>query len=140
MIARTRLLTLATVLVMGLVAVPPATAVGTPRYVEGADEAALFFDPQQVVDIKMTMPQSSIDALWADPKGEYMPGTIVVKTKPQTVGPLTVGIRLKVVKLNSRSTRAVLKTAPTSVRLSPRTHSRATPGSMKSLRLPTWPR
>lgn len=72
-----------------------ASAATSPRYVEGTDAAAPFFDPQQVVDIKMTMPQSSIDALWVDPKGEYMPGTITVRTKSQTVGPLNVGIRLK---------------------------------------------
>jgi hypothetical protein len=58
------------------------------------DPAAWLFDPGAVVEIDLTLPQESIDALNADP-GEYQDGTFSLTTTSDKYGPLDVGIRLK---------------------------------------------
>lgn len=60
----------------------------------GVDQAAEIFDPTQVADIQLGLPQSSIDALNLDPD-TYVAGTITLTTSTTTYGPLNVGIRLK---------------------------------------------
>ena len=70
---------------------PPAPV----SYVEGTDPAAPLFDPTRIISIDLTAPQGSIDALWADPKGEYQLATMTVTTPDATYGPWDVGLRLK---------------------------------------------
>jgi hypothetical protein len=60
----------------------------------GGDLAGWMFDPNVVVDIDLSLPQSSIDALNADPE-TYQDGTFSLTTTGGTYGPLQVGIRLK---------------------------------------------
>jgi hypothetical protein len=68
----------------------PSSAGGGPP----ADQAAWLFDPGKVVEINLTLPQSSIDALGATPT-EYVDGTFSLNTTGGTYGPLNVGVRLK---------------------------------------------
>jgi CotH kinase protein len=80
---------------LGLVALAPPWA--------QADEAAPIYDPSSVAVIELAMPQSSMEALEADPPSdEYQPGTFSLALgdgTPNGVGelspPLEVGIRLK---------------------------------------------
>lgn len=65
-----------------------------PSYVEGTDEAASLFDPLKVVSVNLNLPQTSIDALWADPR-TYVPATFTLTTDSATYGPLQVGVHLK---------------------------------------------
>jgi CotH kinase protein/RTX calcium-binding nonapeptide repeat (4 copies) len=53
-----------------------------------------LFSPAAVVEIDLTLPQESIDALNADPD-EYVDGTFSLTTPSENFGPLDVGIRLK---------------------------------------------
>jgi CotH kinase protein/RTX calcium-binding nonapeptide repeat (4 copies) len=69
----------------------PAAVAGEPP---ADDPAAWLFDPAAVVEIDLTLPQESIDALNIDP-GEYQDGTFSLTTPSETYGPLDVGIRLK---------------------------------------------
>ena len=64
------------------------------NYVEGTDAAATLYDPLKVREVALTMPQSSIDSLFADPR-TYVPGTFTITVDGTQYGPLTVGIRLK---------------------------------------------
>ncbi len=66
------------------------------------DPAAAMYSPGTVDVVDLTMPQTSIEALEADPEGEYVPGTFSLATTdgtPAGVGsfstPINVGIRLK---------------------------------------------
>jgi len=66
------------------------------------DPAASMYQPGSVVAIDLTLPQASIEALEADPTGEYRAGTFSLATTdgtPAGIGefssPLDVGIRLK---------------------------------------------
>jgi len=55
-----------------------------------------LFDPSVVHVIDLTLPQSTIDALNADPEGAYHDATFTLtRAGGQTYGPLAVGIRLK---------------------------------------------
>jgi CotH kinase protein len=62
----------------------------------GVDQAAEIFDPTEVADIDLDLPQPSIDALNLDPHTQtYQPATITLTISTTTYGPLNVGIRLK---------------------------------------------
>jgi hypothetical protein len=58
------------------------------------DLAGWMFDPAMVVDVGMTLPPESIEALNQEPE-EYVPGTFSLTTTGASYGPLQVGIRLK---------------------------------------------
>lgn len=60
----------------------------------GVDMASEIYDPAQVADIELDLPQASIDALSVDPD-TYVPGKITLTTSSTTYGQLDVGIRLK---------------------------------------------
>jgi spore coat protein CotH len=60
----------------------------------GVDEAAEIFDPTEVADIDLGLPQSSMDALAVDPD-TYVPGSITLTTSTTTYERPNVGIRLK---------------------------------------------
>ena len=67
-----------------------------------ADEAAAMYQPETVVVIRLTLPPASIEALEADPEGEYQEGFFSMAYTdglPDGVGefsaPIKVGIRLK---------------------------------------------
>ncbi|MBI5310533.1 MAG: CotH kinase family protein [Actinobacteria bacterium] len=56
------------------------------------------FDPSCVSQIELTAPQTSIDNLYADPKGAYQPATMsfdICGAGTQVFGPLNVTFRLK---------------------------------------------
>ena len=58
------------------------------------DPAAALYDPAAVSLADIVLPQSSIDALDADPF-EYQPGTLAMTVAGVHYGPLQVGVRLK---------------------------------------------
>jgi hypothetical protein len=60
----------------------------------GGDAAGWMFDPSMVVEIGLTLPQSSIDALAIDPD-TYQDATFSLTTTGGSYGPLQVGARLK---------------------------------------------
>jgi hypothetical protein len=68
----------------------PSSTGGDPTQ----DLAAWLFDPSKVVDIDLTLPPASIDALNADPD-TYQPGEFSLTTTGASYGPLQVGVRLK---------------------------------------------
>ena len=72
-----------------------AARVAPSIYVEGSDPQAKIFDPLKVIDVKLTMEQPDIDALAADPRGNYQLGTMSVRTSWGKWGPYDIGIRLK---------------------------------------------
>jgi CotH kinase protein/RTX calcium-binding nonapeptide repeat (4 copies) len=80
-------------LFLGLVspAWAPAAVTGEPP---ADDPAAWLFSPAAVVEIDLTLPQQSIDALSSDPT-EYQDGTFSLTTTSEKYGPLNVGLRLK---------------------------------------------
>jgi hypothetical protein len=54
------------------------------------------FDPGRVHEINLTLPQSTIDGINADPEGQYYPATFsMTRADGQIYGPLAVGVRLK---------------------------------------------
>ncbi|HEX6666722.1 MAG TPA: CotH kinase family protein [Solirubrobacterales bacterium] len=66
------------------------------------DPPASMYSPSAIVVIDLTLPQSSIEALEAEPEEEYQPGTFSLASTDGTPGgvgafstPLNVGIRLK---------------------------------------------
>ena len=59
-----------------------------------ADPAAALYDPAAVSLADIALPQSSIDALDADPS-EYQPGTLEMTVADVRYGPLEIGVRLK---------------------------------------------
>jgi hypothetical protein len=89
---------------VGLLAIPAllvfaGTAAAVPP--EG-DPPESMYSPSAIVVIDLTLPQSSIEALEAEPEEEYQPGTFSMATTDGTPGgigtfstPLNVGIRLK---------------------------------------------
>ena len=81
------------VLFLGLLspASSPAAVSGEPP---ADDPAAWLFNPAAVVEIHLTLPQESIDALNIDPT-EEQDGTFSLTTTSEKYGPLNVGIRLK---------------------------------------------
>ena len=95
------LLLAAAIGVPALVIAPSSTASARPTaptpsvYVEGNDPQAKVFDPLKVIKINLTMEQPAIDALAADPRGNYQLGTMSVRTSWGTWGPYDIGIRLK---------------------------------------------
>jgi hypothetical protein len=69
----------------------PSSAGGGPP-----PDPSWLFDPSAVHVIDLTLPQSTIDALNADPEGEYHDATFTLtRAGGQTYGPLAVGVRLK---------------------------------------------
>ena len=69
----------------------PSAAGGGPP-----PDPSWLFDPGMVHEINLTLPQATIDALNADPEGEYHDATFTLtKEGGQTYGPLAVGVRLK---------------------------------------------
>lgn len=86
-----------------VVSIPTASfAVTAPSYVEGTDPAAVLFDPTKVADVDLTLSESSLANLTQEMcnGGDYQPGTLTLRynspaTGSTTIGPLTVGIRLK---------------------------------------------
>jgi CotH protein/lamin tail-like protein len=69
----------------------PSSAGGGPP-----PDPSWLFDPTAVHVIDLTLPQSTIDALNADPEGEYHDATFTLtRAGGQTYGPLAVGVRLK---------------------------------------------
>jgi hypothetical protein len=81
------------VLFLGLLSptLAPAAIAGEPP---ADDPAAWLFSPAAVVEIDLTLPQESSDALNIDPT-EYQDGTFSLTTPSEKYGPLNVGIRLK---------------------------------------------
>jgi hypothetical protein len=85
------------------VSIPTASVAATaPSYVEGTDPAAVLFNPTTVADIDLTLSESSLENLTQEMcnGGDYQPGTLTLRYDSgtggsTTVGPLTVGIRLK---------------------------------------------
>ena len=71
-----------------------ALAFAAPASAAAADPAAPLYDPAAVSLADIVLPQSSIDALNADPY-EYQPGTLVMTVAGVSHGPLQVGVRLK---------------------------------------------
>lgn len=63
---------------------------------DGGDppDPAWLYDPGAVLEVNLTAPQSSLDALGVDPH-TYVPGTFSLTTTGGTYGPLDVGLRLK---------------------------------------------
>lgn len=79
-----------------------SVAAGATSYVEGTDSAAVLFDPTTVADVDMTLSESSLQNLTQEMcnGGDYQPGTLTLRYHASngtltTIGPLTVGIRLK---------------------------------------------
>jgi hypothetical protein len=68
----------------------PSSAGGGPP----PDLAGWLFDPEKVVRIDLSLPQSSIDALNAD-RTVYRDATFTLTTTAATYGPMAVGARLK---------------------------------------------
>lgn len=73
-----------------------------PAAPAAADEAAAMYQPETVVLVHLTLPQASIEALEADPEGEYQEGFFSMAYSdgtPEGAGPFStpikVGIRLK---------------------------------------------
>jgi hypothetical protein len=60
----------------------------------GEDLAAWLYDPLNVVEIDLDLPQSSIDALAVEPE-EYVEAEFSLETTGGSYGPLQVGVRLK---------------------------------------------
>lgn len=82
--------TLATCAVVILLAAAPASATSSLQ-----DQ---IFDPDCVSHVSLTAPQSSIDALNADPTGDYQPASmtfVVCGDTPQQIGPIDVTFHLK---------------------------------------------
>jgi CotH kinase protein/PASTA domain len=71
-----------------------ALASAAPASAAAADPAAPLYDPAAVSLADIVLPQSSIEALNADPY-EYQPGTLVMTVAGVSHGPLQVGVRLK---------------------------------------------
>lgn len=68
----------------------------------GADEAEVLYDPGTVWVVDLRLPQTSVEALEADPEGAYQPGTFSVAASDGTPGgvgpfsaPQAMEIRLK---------------------------------------------
>lgn len=68
----------------------------------GADEAEALYDPATVWVVDLRLPQTSVEALEADPEGAYQPGTFSVAASDGTPGgvgpfsaPQAMEIRLK---------------------------------------------
>ncbi len=86
-----------------LLVVPTApVSAATPNYREGTDAASGLFDPMKVADIDLTMSNSSINNLTQEAcnGGDYQPGSLTLRYNSPTaglttIGPITVGIRLK---------------------------------------------
>ncbi|MBM4373206.1 MAG: CotH kinase family protein, partial [Deltaproteobacteria bacterium] len=58
------------------------------------DIADLIFDPFRVLPVEITLPPTSIDSLWAQPK-EYVPATFRVASGHGMAPPRPIGIRIK---------------------------------------------
>ena len=84
-----RLLTTVSLCLVGSALAAPAAGAQAPT-----DPAAWLYDPGHVVEIDMTLPQTSLDALNAVPD-EYQDGTFKLTTGDEQYGPFNVGIRLK---------------------------------------------
>lgn len=68
----------------------------------GADEAEALYDPGTVWVVDLQLPQASVEALEADPEGDYQPGTFSIAASDGTPGgvgafsaPQAMEIRLK---------------------------------------------
>jgi len=92
--ASARRYALALVACVGLLALLPALA--------AADEAEVVYDPSTVSVIEIDLPQTSQEALEADPEGKYQPATLTFKRTDgtpggivETIGPKEVAMRLK---------------------------------------------
>jgi CotH kinase protein/Lamin Tail Domain len=65
-----------------------------PSSGEPPDLAAWMFEPSELVEIDLDLPQESIDALEAEPE-EYVDATVSLSGSEGSFGPLEVGVRLK---------------------------------------------
>jgi CotH kinase protein len=88
-VAMTRLWTLICAWALAAAVCPVGASAADPP-----SDPAWLFDPNSVVEIDLTLPPASRDALDADPN-EYQPGTFALSTGGESYGPLDVGIRLK---------------------------------------------
>lgn len=58
------------------------------------DLEGMLFNPFQVITIRLAMPQSSVDALWDDPR-TFVAGTFSMQSEESVQEPIPVGIRIK---------------------------------------------
>lgn len=58
------------------------------------DLEGLLFNPFQVVEIRLTLPSSSVEALWVDPR-TYVAGSFALQGAGYDEGPIPVGLRIK---------------------------------------------
>ena len=96
---------LSTLLVLALAFIPtqsasaakPVSGISTTIYNEGTDKAAVFYNPVVVSNVDLTMPQTTIDALNADPNSStYRTADVKITTADGVITTLTnIGVRLK---------------------------------------------
>ena len=96
---------LSTLLVLVLALVPtqsasaarPVSGISSTAYNEGTDKAAVFYNPVVVSNVDLTMPQTTIDALNADPNAStYRTADVKITTADGVITTLTnIGVRLK---------------------------------------------
>lgn len=96
---------LSTLLVLALALIPtqsasaakPVSGISTTAYNEGTDKAAVFYNPVVVSNVDLTMPQTTIDALNADPNAStYRTADVKITTADGVITTLTnIGVRLK---------------------------------------------
>ncbi len=96
---------LSTLLVFALALIPtqtasaakPVSGISTTIYNEGTDKAAVFYNPVVVSNVDLTMPQTTIDALNADPNSStYRTADVKITTADGVITTLTnIGVRLK---------------------------------------------
>ena len=97
-ISRSMSLTLAATVAVavGVMTAVPASAVTS--YVEGTDAAARLFDPLKIIDIDLTIPESSLEVIRTQEMCgtiPYQDATLTLTTATATYGPMEVGVRLK---------------------------------------------
>lgn len=86
---RTTLISTAITIIM-LFGAAPVAAYTPPSN----DDAAWLYKPSTVAMVDLQLPQSSIDALWADAR-TYVPGTFRLTSGSRSFGPWAVEVRLK---------------------------------------------
>jgi hypothetical protein len=96
---------LSTLLVFALALIPaqtasaakPVSGISTTIYNEGTDTASVFYNPVVVSNVDLTMPQTTIDALNADPNAStYRTASVKITTADGVVTTLSnIGVRLK---------------------------------------------
>lgn len=96
---------LSTLLIFALAIIPtqtasaaqPVSGISTTIYNEGTDTASVFYNPVVVSNVDLTMPQTTIDALNADPNASaYRTADVKITTADGVITTLTnIGVRLK---------------------------------------------